>query len=112
MDIVYSTKISLYKPSKVCYNDNMKNMVEKGFELDKRINHALIVAGLGAAAVGAMVSAPAIVTFGALTAGGSIAGLAFTDRLKDGYESLMQKRAAKKQKLGQKITKDHFTLAA
>lgn len=90
-------------------NEQSKGLIDKGFDLDKRVNRTLIVAGLGIAAVGSVVAAPAIATFGALTAGGSIAGLAVTDRLKDGYESMRAKRTTR---IGQKVTRSHFALAA
>ena len=89
--------------------EQSKSLIDKGFDLDKRINHALIVAGLGIAAVGSVIAAPAVATFGALMTGGSIAGLAVTDRLKDGYENMRAKRTAK---LGQKVTRDNFALGA
>lgn len=89
--------------------ESQKNLVDKGFDFDKRVNHVLIAAGLGIAAVGSIIAAPAVVTFGALTTGGSIAGLAMTDRLKDGYEAMKTKRTAK---LGKKVTRDNFQLTA
>ena len=89
--------------------ENQKSLVDKGFDFDKRVNHVLIAAGLGVAAVGSIIAAPAVVTFGALTTGGSIAGLAVTDRLKDGYETMKAKRTAK---LGKKVAQDNFQLAA
>lgn len=90
--------------------EQSKSLIDKGFDLDKRINYGLIAAGLGIAAVGSVVAAPAVALFGATVAGGSVAGLAITDRLKDGYESMKTKRAAKK--LGAKVTRDNFRLAA
>ncbi len=84
-----------------------KNFIQKGFELDKRLNKVAIVAGLGVAAVGSIIAAPAAVAFGAGVAGGSIVGLEVTRRLEQGYE---KSRAEKK--LGAKATKDNFALAA
>lgn len=84
-----------------------KTLIQKGFELDKGINRALIVAGLGAMAVGAVIAAPAVVTFGGIVAGGSIAGLEITKRFERGYD-----KSQVKKKLGTKVTKDNFTVAA
>lgn len=87
-----------------------KDLIDRGFDLDKRVNHALIVAGLGIAAIGSVMVAPAAAIFGATVAGGSVAGLAVTENLKGGYESMKAKRAAKK--MGAKVTRDNFALAA
>lgn len=74
-------------------SETSKNsMVGKGFELDKGLNKLAIAAGIGVSAVGAVVAAPAIVTFGAVVAGGSAAGLVFTDRLKRSYEKHQSKK--------------------
>lgn len=89
--------------------EQSKSLIDRGLDLDERINQALIIAGLGIAAVGSVIAAPAVATFGALMTGGSIAGLAVTDRLKDGYESMRARRTAK---LGQKVTRDNFALIA
>ena len=94
----------------VAPNEKPQDLISKGFDLDRRINYALIAAGLGVAAVGSVVAAPAVAVFGATVAGGSLAGIAVTDRLRNGYEDMRNKRAAKK--LGKKVTKDNFTLAA
>ena len=83
-----------------------KTLVDKGFDLDKRVNHLLIAGGLGVAAVGAVIAAPTVAIFGAAVAGGSVAGLAINERLERSY----RKHQAKK--LGNKVTKDHFALAA
>ncbi len=48
-------------------NENRKSLIQSGFELDKRVNGALIVAGLGIAAVGSVIAAPAVAVFGAAT---------------------------------------------
>lgn len=87
-----------------------KDFIEKGFELDTHFNKVFIAIGAGAAAVGSVIAAPAVVMFGAATVGGSIVELAVTDRLKSGYENMKTKRAASK--LGKNVTKDQFTLAA
>lgn len=86
-----------------------KDLIERGFALDKGINYALIAGGLGLAAL-TTVAAPAVAVFGATVAGGSVAGLAVTENLKGGYESMKAKRAAKK--MGAKVTRDNFALAA
>ncbi len=88
------------------YKAHEKDLVDKGFELDKRVNHLLIAGGLGVAAVGAVIAAPAVATFGAVVAGGSVAGLAINERLERSY----RKHQAKK--LGSKVAKDNFTFAA
>ena len=87
-----------------------KDLIDKGFDLDKRVNKVLVALGLGVAAVGSVVAAPAVAVFGAAVAGGSVAGLAITENLKGGYESMKAKRAAKK--MGAKVTRDNFALAA
>ncbi len=88
-----------------------RDLIDKGFDLDKQVNKVLAVLGLGVAAVGSVVAAPAAVAvFGATVAGGSVAGLAVTENLKGGYESMKAKRAAKK--MGAKVTRDNFALAA
>ncbi len=87
-----------------------RDLIDKGFDLDKRVNKVLAVLGLGVAAVGSVVAAPAVAVFGATVAGGSVAGLAVTENLKGGYESMKAKRAAKK--MGAKVTRDNFALAA
>lgn len=74
-----------------------KNIVQKGFNLDKGVNRALIAGGLGVAAVGAVIAAPAIVSFGAVVAGGSIAGLEISKRIEHGYN-----KSQSKNKLGNK----------
>lgn len=84
--------------------------MEQGFAIDKRMNQLLIAAGLGVAAVGSVIAAPAAVVFGATVAGGSIAGLAITDRLKAGYENIVSRKTA--EKLGASATRNSFTLAA
>lgn len=87
-------------------NESRKSLIQSGLELDKRVNGALIVAGLGIAAVGSVIAAPAVAVFGAATVGGSVAGLAVTERLKDGYKSMQAQRRAKK------LGKSAFQLAA
>ena len=87
-------------------NENRKSLIQSGFELDKRVNGALIVAGLGIAAVGSVIAAPAVAVFGAATVGGSVAGIAVTERLRDGYESMQAQRQTKR------LGKNAFRLAA
>lgn len=90
--------------------EQSKSLIDKGFDLDKRVNHVLIAAGLGIAAVGSVIAAPAAVLFGGALAGGSVAGLAVTDRLKDGYETMKTKQTIRK--MGKHATRDNFQLAA
>lgn len=47
-----------------------RDLIDKGFDLDKRVNKVLAVLGLGVAAVGSVVAAPAVAVFGATVAGG------------------------------------------
>lgn len=82
-----------------------KGLIDKGFGLDKRVNRALIAGGLGVAAVGAVIAAPAVATFGAVVAGGSIAGLEITKRFEHSYRNYQEK------KLGQKATQISYNLA-
>ena len=86
--------------------EQSKSLIDIGFDLDKRINQALIIAGLGIAAVGSVIAAPAVAVFGAATVGGSVAGIAVTERLKDGYESMQAQRQTKR------LGKNAFRLAA
>ncbi|MEO7905170.1 MAG: hypothetical protein ABIR91_05265 [Candidatus Saccharimonadales bacterium] len=67
-------------------HDKPKNLISAGFELDKNLNKFAIVAGLGVAAVGSIIAAPAVLTFGAATVAGSAAGMAISDRLQRGYD--------------------------
>jgi len=83
-----------------------KTFAQKFFELDKRINYALIAGGLGVAAVGAAMGAPAFIQYGGLAIGGSIAGLEASKKVKDLYE----KRRAKK--IGANVTQREFAPAA
>lgn len=69
-----------------------KTLIQKGFELGKGFDRAFVVAGLGVMAVGAVVSAPTVATFGALMTGGSIAGIEITKRFERGYENSRAKR--------------------
>lgn len=66
--------------------DENRSLVDTGFEWDIKLNKLLIAGGLGAAAVGAVVAAPAIVAFGAATTAGSAAGMVVSDRLQRSYQ--------------------------
>lgn len=69
-----------------------KTLIQKGFELGKGFDRAFVIGGLGVLAVGAAVGAPAVAAFGAVVAGGSIAGIEMTKRIERGYENARAKR--------------------
>lgn len=69
-----------------------KTLVQKGFELGRGIDKAFIIGGLGTLAVGAVIAAPAVATFGAAMVGGSIAGIEISKRIERGYENSRAKR--------------------
>lgn len=69
-----------------------RTLIQKGFELSKGFDKAFVIAGLGVLAVGAVVGAPAVATFGAVVAGGSIAGIEITKRIERGYKNTRTKR--------------------
>ena len=69
-----------------------KSLMEKGFEFDKRLNRIAIALGLGIAAVGAVIAAPAAVAFGTLVTGGSIVGMEVSKRFERGYKNIQAKK--------------------
>ena len=60
--------------------------IDKGFELDRKLN---VAAAIGATAVGILV--PAVAVPAALVAGGSVAAIPISDRLK-GYADKLRGR--------------------
>lgn len=73
-----------------------QGLIKQGFELDRRVNHLLIAGGLGVAAVGAVLAAPAVAIGGAVVTGGSVAGLELTKRLEGGYDNMRSRRTRRK----------------
>ena len=87
-----------------------RSLIDGAFELDKKLNRLAIVAGIGIAAVGGVLAAPAAVTIGAGLIGGSIAGLEVSKRVDAFRHSRRNKRLGKVAVAGEK--RSDFTLAA
>lgn len=65
---------------KTKHNQPPKTLIEKGFDLDKRINIGI---ALGGVAVGALI--PPLAVPAAVVAGGSVAAIPISDRLRNSY---------------------------
>lgn len=85
----------------LCYNIDMskelgggkKDLGNKLFEFGKKLDNIAIAAGIGIAAVGSVLAAPAVAAFGAVTIGASVAGKEITNRLQEGYNKLSIRRS-------------------
>lgn len=70
-----------------------KDFGNKLFEFGKKLDNLAIIGGLGVAAVGSVIAAPAVVLLGAATTAGSIAGKEITNRFQEGYNKMSARRS-------------------
>lgn len=62
-----------------------RGVIDAGFELGKKVDKFLIKAGLGAAAIGAVVGVPLAVAYGSATVAGSVVSKDITERIQNSF---------------------------
>lgn len=68
-----------------------RGLIKKGIDFAKKFDKALIVAGIGAAAIGATAAIPALVKYGTATAAGSVLGVKVSEEIEKVYDNWRDK---------------------